>query len=88
MPGNVNMRCTDSGGVSEEIKIGAGVLDYITELGKIQEKVQEAYTYAEVCVQILQEEEIKKAYLSWSEKGVCYLNSNIQEECKCLKIIT
>ena len=21
------------------------------------------------------EEEIKKAYLSWSEKGVCYLNS-------------
>ena len=57
MPGNVNMRCTDSGGVSEEIKIGAGVLDYITELGKIQEKVQEAYTYAELCVQNMEKEE-------------------------------
>ena len=57
MPGHVNMSCTDCGGASEEIKIGAGVLDYITELGKIQEKVQEAYTYAEVCVQNLEEEE-------------------------------
>ena len=51
MAGHINMMCSDSGGVSEEIKIGAGVLDYITELGKIQAKVQEAYTYAEVCVQ-------------------------------------
>lgn len=57
MPSHVNMLCSDSGGVSEEIKIGAGVLDYITELGKIQAKVQEAYTYAEVCVQNLENED-------------------------------
>ena len=57
MPSHVNMLCSDSGGVSEEIKIGAGVLDYITELGKIQEKVQEAYTYAELCVQNMENEE-------------------------------
>ena len=57
MPGHINTLCSDGGGVSEEIKIGAGVLDYITELGKIQEKVQEAYTYAEACVQNLENEE-------------------------------
>lgn len=48
---HVSTVCSDGGGASEEIKIGAGVLDYITELGKIQAKIQEAYTYAEVCVQ-------------------------------------
>lgn len=51
MPSNVNTVCSDSGGASEEIKIGAGILDYITELGKIQEKIKEAYAYAEECVQ-------------------------------------
>lgn len=56
MPSPANMSCSDGGGVSEEIKIGAGVLDYITELGKIQEKVQEAYTYAEMCAQNLEDE--------------------------------
>lgn len=33
----------------EEIKIGEEVLDYIAELGKIQEEVQTAYVYAESC---------------------------------------
>ena len=51
MASHANMMCSDGGGAPEEIKIGAGVLDYITELGKIQAKIQEAYTYAEVCVQ-------------------------------------
>ncbi|TYL50189.1 hypothetical protein FYL37_15975, partial [Agathobacter rectalis] len=38
---------TACSGSSEEIKIGAGVLDYISELGNIQAKILEAYTYSE-----------------------------------------
>lgn len=33
----------------KEIKIGEDVLDYIAELGKIQEDIQTAYIYAESC---------------------------------------
>lgn len=33
----------------EEIKIGGEVLDYIAELGRIQEELQTAYVYAESC---------------------------------------
>lgn len=53
----VNMNCTDSGGASEEIKIGAGVLDYITDLGKIQARIQEAYVYSEQCVENIGEKD-------------------------------
>lgn len=44
-------------GSSEEIKIGAGVLDYISELGNIQAKILEAYTYSEQCVQNIESED-------------------------------
>ena len=47
MLSSANMMCSDGGGASEEIKIGAGVLDYISELGRIQAKIQEAYIYNE-----------------------------------------
>lgn len=36
--------------MSEEIKIGEAVLDYIAELGIIEEEIQEAYTYAAKCL--------------------------------------
>lgn len=39
--------------MAEQIKIGEEVLDYIAELGKIEEEVQEAYTYAVRCVTTL-----------------------------------
>ena len=48
MRSSVDTACSGS---SEEIKIGAGVLDYISELGNIQAKILEAYTYSEQCVQ-------------------------------------
>ena len=48
---------TASSGSSEEIKIGAGVLDYISELGNIQAKILEAYTYSEQCVQNIESED-------------------------------
>ena len=47
MRSSVDTACSGS---SEEIKIGAGVLDYISELGNIQAKILEAYTYSEQCV--------------------------------------
>lgn len=55
MPNHVNRSVTDCGGSSEEIKTGAAILDYITELGRIQEKIQEAYTHAETCVQTMED---------------------------------
>ena len=48
MRSSVDTACSGS---SEEIKIGACVLDYISELGNIQAKILEAYTYSEQCVQ-------------------------------------
>ena len=48
---------TACSGSSEEIKIGAGVLDYISELGNIQAKILEAYTYSEQCVQNIESED-------------------------------
>lgn len=57
MLSSANMMCSDSGGASEEIKIGAGVLDYISELGRIQVKIQEAYIYSEQCVENIELED-------------------------------
>ena len=53
MRSSVDTACSGS---SEEIKIGAGVLDYISELGNIQAKILEAYTYSEQCVQNIESE--------------------------------
>ncbi len=54
MRSSVDTACSGS---SEEIKIGAGVLDYISELGNIQAKILEAYTYSEQCVQNIESED-------------------------------
>ena len=54
MRSSVDTACSGS---SEEIKIGAGVLDYISELGNIQAKILEAYTYREQCVQNIESED-------------------------------
>lgn len=43
--------------MADEIKIGEGVLDYISELGKIQTAVQNAYISAEKCVQTIEGED-------------------------------
>ena len=55
MRSSVDTACSGS---SEEIKIGAGVLDYISELGNIQAKILEAYTYSEQCVQNIESDAI------------------------------
>ena len=49
MRSSVDTAC--SGSLRRNKKIGAGVLDYISELGNIRAKILEAYTYSEQCVQ-------------------------------------
>ena len=51
MASHANTIYNDGGGTTEEIRIGAGILDYITDIGKIQAQIQEAYIYSEQCVQ-------------------------------------
>ena len=53
MRSSVDTACSGS---SEEITIGACVLDYISELGNIQAKILEAYPYSEPCVQNIESE--------------------------------
>lgn len=48
---------TACSGSSEEIKIGVGVLDYISELENIKAKILEAYAYSEQCVQNIESED-------------------------------
>ncbi len=66
-------------GSAEEIKIGAGVLDYISELGNIQAKILEAYTYSEQCVQNIKSED---TYQGEAEEMLAFfksLASNMQK---------
>lgn len=51
MSDNVTGSTTGGGGSANEIKIGEGILGYVTQLGDIIEKVRAAYAYAESCAE-------------------------------------
>lgn len=57
MHSSADTACSGGSGSSEEIKIGAGVLDYISELENIKAKILEAYAYSEQCVQNIESED-------------------------------
>ena len=81
MRSSVDTACSGS---SEEIKIGAGVLDYISELGNIQAKILEAYTYSEQCVQNIESED---TYRGGQRGDACIfksLASNMQKMTFCI----
>lgn len=83
MRSSVDTACSGS---SEEIKIGAGVLDYISELGNIQTKILEAYTYSEQCVQNIESEdtyqgEAREEMLAFFKS----LASNMQKMTFCIR---
>lgn len=46
--------------MAEEIKIGEGVLNYITQLGEIKEQMTAAYTYATACKTSMESDTVYK----------------------------